>query len=165
MAFSGKSLINLAISYEGNELMTVTAGERTSLPKAVTSCVISGEKTYAVAAGQLYDAAAKGAVTAKAGSLSAIDGESAPTVLYVDGGNMLSTLRAANPKTRRNVVIQDGLSTPGTDSIKSVYVAADSLGGTFSGGAVIAQDAKSNRLVLISLPFASKTLSKQTVKK
>jgi len=59
----------------------------------------------------------------------------------------------------RKVIIEDGLSVTGTQEISNVFTTADNLGGTFSEGAVIAQDAKTNRLILIARPFAQRTLS------
>ena len=46
----------------------------------------------------------------------------------------------------------------GTEDVSSVFVTADSLGGTFSDGAVIAQDAKTERLILVSRSFARRAL-------
>lgn len=163
-AYSSKSLITLQISYEGNELMTVEEMDRASLPKAITACFVSGDTVHALAAGQLFSGGnATGSVDATAEIISGIGNAQAPTLLYMGEGTSLFTLRAAKTDLRRKVVIQDGLSVMGTENFASIFTTSDSLGGTFSQGAVIAQDENSDRLVLVSLPFADQTLSKQTI--
>lgn len=163
-AFTRKALVTLKIDYEGSDLMTVTETARVSLSKPITSCFVSGDTVYAMAGGQLnVNGVDTGSIPGKTRGLSGISSAAAPAILYVEDANMLASLRSAKPSTRRKVVIQDGLSVPGTQNISSIYTTADSLGGTFSGGAVIAQDANAERLILVSLPFAKKTLSKQTV--
>ena len=159
IAISGKSLVSLNISYEGNELMTVEETNRTSLPKTISTCFVEGETVYALSGNQLYSGGkAVGNISGDVRNLSGIGGKEAPTLLYTEGANTLKTLRAAAPKTKRTVIIQDGLSVIGTESISSVFITADSLGGTFSDGAVIAQDAKTKRLILVSRSFARNAL-------
>ena len=166
MAFAGKKLITLGITYQGNEVLRVTETDSQSFSKPISACFVTAEKTYAVSGGQLFaNEADTGNIAGQPRMLTGISGAAAPVLLYIDGANSLASLRAANPKTRRSVVIQDGLSVLGTETISTVYATADSLGGTYSEGAVIAQDGASGRLVLISLPFARKTLAKQTVKR
>jgi len=164
IAFSKKTLFTLEIDYDGDDLMTVTQVGRENLPKQITSCFIAGESVFALADGQLYaNGVERGPLPSKTHGLTGISRETDPTLLYVQDSNILTSLRAATPNTRRSVLIQDGLSVMGTASIKSVFATEDSLGTTFSEGAVIAQDATSGRLILVSLPFARSTLSKQTI--
>ncbi len=152
MAISGKNLVSLNISYEGNELMSVKETGRTSLPKTISTCYVAGETAYAVAGSQLYvEGQAKSKISGDVRHLSGIAGESTSKLLYIEG---LNTLKTPTPNEWRKVIIQDGLSVMGTENISSIFVTADSLGGTFSDGAVIAQDAKTERLILISRPFA-----------
>ena len=162
IAFSGKDLITLRISYEGNDVMSVSETTRLSLPKDISSCYASGDQIYAIAGGGLFsNEQALGSVPEGAQNLTAIAGVSAPTLLYTDNSGTLSTLRAAQPDTRRKIAIKDGLSVIGTEHMSAVFATADSLGGTFSEGAIIAQDSKSERLILVALPFAERTLAKQ----
>ena len=156
VAISGKSLISLNISYEGNELMSVEEIGKTSLPKTISTCFVAGETVYAIAGSQLYvGGQANIKIAGDVRNLSGIAGESTSTLLYIEGSN---TLRSPTPSTRRKVIIQDGLSVMGTEDVSSVFVTADSLGGTFSDGAVIAQDAKTERLILVSRSFARRAL-------
>lgn len=164
IAFSDKSLVTLKIDYQGDDVMTITTGEEKSFSKPVSTCLVSGGRMHVISGGQLYiDGAEMGNVPGETRALAGITATSASALIYVEGTDTMSTLRAARPDTRRKVIIQDGLSVLGTEKISTVFTTSDSLGGTFSEGALIAQDASNGRLVLVSLPFAQNVLSKQTV--
>ena len=164
-AFSGKNLITLELSYEGNDVMTVTELNRSTLSKPISSCYVSAGQAYVIADGELFlNEQSLGTVSHRAQNLTAIEGLSAPTLLYTEDVDTVSTLRAEQPGTRRNVVIEDGLSVLGTMNMSGVFATADNLGGTFNEGAIIAQDSKSERLILVALPFAQRTLSQQSMK-
>ena len=164
-AFTGRTLITLNIGYEGDDLMTVTETGRSNMSKAITSCFLSGETVYAVANDQLFAGGKEaGNIPKGVSALSGIAGKTAPTLLYVQGNTTLLSSREANPKTQRKVIIQDGLRVIGSSEASNVFVTSNSLGSTFSEGAVIVQDATSERLIMVTLPMARKELNKLPAK-
>lgn len=161
-AFEGKSIITLNISYQGDNVMTIEETDRSSIPKSITSCFVSGETKFALADGKLFsDRKEAGKLPGKITELAGIYSQQAPTLLYVGDDSTLYTLRGAKTDMKKKVVIQDGLSVMGTENISTILSTSDNIGGTFSGGALIAQDANSDRIVIIALPIAERALSKQ----
>ena len=160
IAYSGKDIITLDVSYESDQVVTIAETKRDTLPKRISSCHVSGENVFVIANGQLVSNGAEiSPIASDAHNLTSIASTTSPTFLFNQNGNTLSTLRTAQADSLRKVIIEDGLSVTGTQEISNVFTTADNLGGTFSEGAVIAQDAKTNRLILIARPFAQRTLS------
>lgn len=159
-AFSGKDLVALKISYDGNEVIRVTETARQSFSKPITACLSRDEDVIVAAGGQLY---ADGTAIASVGNttrLAAIGKNSAPTMLLSKAGQAVETLQFSTPHKTRAVLIEDGMSIAGSDSLGAVFATKDSLGGTFNNGALIIQDAKTERLMLINAAFAERTLKR-----
>ena len=159
-AYSGKTLVTLKVSYDGDSLMRVERAKTRTSPKPISACFMADNLGLIISGGELYvNGAAAGRVSETAIGLSALSLKATPTLVYADG-NMLIGTRQANPNLKSKVVIEDGLSVEGTKNVSFAFVTADSLGGTFNEGAVILQDAGSERLILVARPFAQQSLSK-----
>ena len=158
--FSGKSLVTLAIAYKGNDVVTLEETSRTSLPKAITACVVNNESVYALSNGKIFKDGASVLTVNAAQSFSVLVSGKQDIVLAAGNGELTRTAVSLAQNTKK-VLLEDGLSIRGSDQIGALHVSSDNLGGAFSKGILIFQDLKSDRLILISKSFASSELARQ----
>lgn len=157
-AFAGKDLVTLEISYDGDEVMRVTETARRSLGKPITACLSRDEDVLIAAGGQLYAGSTALSTVGNAIHFAALGKSSAPTLLVKKAGQAVETFKFSSPNKTHTVLVEDGMSISGSDSLGAVFATADSLGGTFNDGALIIQDEKTKRLILINKTFAENSL-------
>lgn len=144
-AVAGGSVMRMAILVEGTDQIRLSKTDSQVWDGGDdTSCVMIGDTPSAV-------------TSANPVSLLG-DGNDALFIRPLAPNDYIAVSRNADD-IGAAVSIGAGLSTEGLSAASASYVSNDSLGGVFRDGAIILADANAPRLVLISKPFAQKTLA------